>query len=267
MDCHVCGGSGISKCSICEYTRYCSKECQRKDWKTHKDICKINIDMGLKSSSKLIDFDIIRPLTIFEVHLEYLDLFATDDYDSKSCPILISATVNGEVELRDLITSYQPVSFKYGTFRCTTEQIASLPTIKQWKEQLLFLDENDRKLLSGDSEWNWAWSVAYHSIEHNWNMMIPGMMKVLLKIRRIPTEVFCSVDEMKKYIMLIKSCIPIIPPPKKMKKMDENTRAILDIRCFLNTKMNDFISEIRRNGDNQFQMVKESCRTRDKNQK
>jgi hypothetical protein len=31
---------GYKKCSGCEVTRYCSVECQRKHWKTHKPICK-----------------------------------------------------------------------------------------------------------------------------------------------------------------------------------------------------------------------------------
>jgi hypothetical protein len=31
---------GYKKCSACDVTRYCSKECQRKHWKNHKEQCK-----------------------------------------------------------------------------------------------------------------------------------------------------------------------------------------------------------------------------------
>jgi len=31
---------GYKKCSACNVIRYCSKECQRKHWKNHKDQCK-----------------------------------------------------------------------------------------------------------------------------------------------------------------------------------------------------------------------------------
>jgi MYND finger len=33
-------GHGYKKCSACETTRYCSVECQKKHWKTHKPECK-----------------------------------------------------------------------------------------------------------------------------------------------------------------------------------------------------------------------------------
>ena len=36
--CHVCGKVAKQRCSGCT-TRYCSKECQRKDWKSHKRMC------------------------------------------------------------------------------------------------------------------------------------------------------------------------------------------------------------------------------------
>ena len=37
-----CGKDGISKCSKCKGKFYCSKECQRLDWSTHKKICVVS---------------------------------------------------------------------------------------------------------------------------------------------------------------------------------------------------------------------------------
>ncbi|KAJ7148884.1 hypothetical protein C8R46DRAFT_916588, partial [Mycena filopes] len=31
----------LKKCARCELTRYCSVDCQRQDWKRHKDCCKV----------------------------------------------------------------------------------------------------------------------------------------------------------------------------------------------------------------------------------
>ncbi|KAK5677588.1 hypothetical protein LTS10_010160 [Elasticomyces elasticus] len=46
--CGICGsrsnsaaGSTLSKCKGCKQPFYCSKECQRKDWPTHKITCKL----------------------------------------------------------------------------------------------------------------------------------------------------------------------------------------------------------------------------------
>ena len=38
--CSVCSKEGAKKCSRCKTQFYCSKECQKKDWKTHKSICR-----------------------------------------------------------------------------------------------------------------------------------------------------------------------------------------------------------------------------------
>jgi hypothetical protein len=37
--CSVCGKPSKSKCSVCRAVRYCSKECQVRDWPTHKLNC------------------------------------------------------------------------------------------------------------------------------------------------------------------------------------------------------------------------------------
>ena len=37
--CSVCSKAGTKRCSKCKIQYYCSRECQMKDWKTHKRIC------------------------------------------------------------------------------------------------------------------------------------------------------------------------------------------------------------------------------------
>jgi hypothetical protein len=40
--CARCGGPGkptLQACSVCKNTKYCSKDCQKNDWKTHKSQC------------------------------------------------------------------------------------------------------------------------------------------------------------------------------------------------------------------------------------
>lgn len=37
--CCVCGSEGRQRCGKCRSTRYCSRECQRADWKRHRQFC------------------------------------------------------------------------------------------------------------------------------------------------------------------------------------------------------------------------------------
>ncbi|XP_071160664.1 uncharacterized protein [Mytilus edulis] len=37
--CFVCGKGEAKRCSTCKQVLYCSKKCQKADWKTHKKMC------------------------------------------------------------------------------------------------------------------------------------------------------------------------------------------------------------------------------------
>jgi hypothetical protein len=49
--CNLCGGKGKFACP-CNTVRYCSKECQQKDWKLHKTLCK---DSRHITETKMVD--------------------------------------------------------------------------------------------------------------------------------------------------------------------------------------------------------------------
>lgn len=49
--CFICKNPRSSRCSGCANTRYCSTACQKKDWKTHKLVCKAFADAGPRPSS------------------------------------------------------------------------------------------------------------------------------------------------------------------------------------------------------------------------
>lgn len=72
--CNECGTSPATKlCSGCESTHYCSKECQRKNWSSHKATC-IRIRTRLRAKhttlrvEEVLASDYLRPL--FERHKE-----------------------------------------------------------------------------------------------------------------------------------------------------------------------------------------------------
>lgn len=55
MSCHTCKTNTVklTRCSRCKTTRYCSVDCQSKDWSEHKKVCgKILYNMALEQISK-----------------------------------------------------------------------------------------------------------------------------------------------------------------------------------------------------------------------
>ena len=48
--CHKCESASIQRCVRCKSVYYCSRECQRQDWKSHKKECKVLNEDGKASS-------------------------------------------------------------------------------------------------------------------------------------------------------------------------------------------------------------------------
>eukprot|EP01083_Nonionella_stella_P112031 329069_1 len=51
--CHKAGAT--SRCTACKCTYYCSRDCQRKDWKQHKRICKMLKEEEEKTNTSKTD--------------------------------------------------------------------------------------------------------------------------------------------------------------------------------------------------------------------
>jgi len=60
----------LSKCSSCNVVHYCSKECQKGDWKTHKEYCK-SCQEGSKEDKK-------KHRELYNTILEYYALHKDD---------------------------------------------------------------------------------------------------------------------------------------------------------------------------------------------
>lgn len=56
MSCNIvdCGGYGKYTCSKCQLVKYCGKDCQRKDWFTHKRICFTRPEERIKGFVQLV---------------------------------------------------------------------------------------------------------------------------------------------------------------------------------------------------------------------
>lgn len=55
--CAYCGKENATmRCSLCKETNYCNRECQKKDWPQHKEICS-----GIKRP-RYEDFEVIKQI-------------------------------------------------------------------------------------------------------------------------------------------------------------------------------------------------------------
>ena len=47
--CEHCGRDGAHTCGNCKFIKYCGRECQAKDWSTHKHSCRNMTKMGMSN--------------------------------------------------------------------------------------------------------------------------------------------------------------------------------------------------------------------------
>jgi hypothetical protein len=65
-----CINEGINKCSLCLREHYCSGECQKGDWKIHKNICKSleKLSLHLQPYHKVVE--VIEEISLEEIPTE-----------------------------------------------------------------------------------------------------------------------------------------------------------------------------------------------------
>jgi len=80
LNCNVCGRKNYFKCSKCKSVYYCSKECQKIDWKCHKKSCElVNEEYCMKKDKK--DFVFKSKVFTFIAHM------IIENFKSKTCQI------------------------------------------------------------------------------------------------------------------------------------------------------------------------------------
>jgi hypothetical protein len=50
-------GNSLLKCAKCKTVKYCSPDCQKKDWKKHKQVCKQMQDEGKQAQEETVGYD------------------------------------------------------------------------------------------------------------------------------------------------------------------------------------------------------------------
>merc|ERR1712226_920952 len=50
--CAGCGEPATQRCSKCKSEWYCSRECQLKQWKSHKDVCKMLTEVRAEEGAR-----------------------------------------------------------------------------------------------------------------------------------------------------------------------------------------------------------------------
>ncbi|RPA72403.1 hypothetical protein BJ508DRAFT_381582 [Ascobolus immersus RN42] len=72
MECKICSKSGkLLQCGGCKTVSYCSKECQKTDWKAHKSICKSNDKPKTLNAFKIVSQKAKRSIYINKTPIEH----------------------------------------------------------------------------------------------------------------------------------------------------------------------------------------------------
>ena len=142
--CIKCGNPSTKQCSKCLSVYYCSRECQVKDWKSHKLSCisplklvddTISISIrrfGIENCSELIKWAHSVTLSKFISFGSY-DLFSYVIGDLIKKPVI---GINPEPILSNNIAHYQ----KYNPYTCISDFIKSEPDPSKYADSTLFLN-------------------------------------------------------------------------------------------------------------------------------
>jgi len=122
--CYNCKKEGnLHRCSSCYSVRYCSRECQKQNWKIHKPACLEVKERFARGSALGLDFDYVtltkwkdtksfflNPLTIHCLDYHLLDaervLVLTLDYDgTKPMPLQFTITKWEKMKFDDFIVT------------------------------------------------------------------------------------------------------------------------------------------------------------------
>ncbi|KAL0952203.1 hypothetical protein HGRIS_008812 [Hohenbuehelia grisea] len=136
IDCPLKSQGGIAtvrarKCLGCKFIRYCSPECQRRDWVTHREQC--SLLQCSRSSSKL--FGSVGLLYVAEIELEFMATMGSDPrvaYMAEYCELNRAAYPFGSdaypiIKLQ--LTATGSFILQPGTF----SEIRGLTTKRCWK--------------------------------------------------------------------------------------------------------------------------------------
>ena len=100
-ECHKWSGqltSPLKRCSRCHLVYYCSIECQKKDWSSHKDLCKINAakpggkKFALKRNLKPFEENIFCFPWVFFVCKESYQVLLTRQFGYLCCSLPLEIT-------------------------------------------------------------------------------------------------------------------------------------------------------------------------------
>lgn len=142
--CIKCGKPSTKQCSKCLSVYYCSRECQVKDWKSHKLSCispsKLVDDtismsirrFGIENCSELLKWAHSVTLSKFISFGSY-DLFSYGICDLLGKPVI---GINPEPILFDNIEHYK----KYNPYTCISDFIKSEPDPSKYVDSTLFLN-------------------------------------------------------------------------------------------------------------------------------
>jgi hypothetical protein len=148
-------GLKLQYCAQCETTLYCSKACQRKDWKKHKKICKY-LNVGHGDMQVRTDIHTSRSIKLKE-GFEYLEGYL-DEGQKRFFKLFEESTFEGSQAAVQKMKKFAESQTKYNQefllFHSLYCLIHSDNKMLSWPNSplLVLLQLIDPNLLSGDED-------------------------------------------------------------------------------------------------------------------